>query len=255
MPRDMKKKFFVDSRRKIIENAEKILDEALILYEKEHYQRAAFNAMTCIEECGKLWMIRMSNANFDSTCDLPSLGKLLRDHTQKTKNFAMGFYINSAADRRQGSHPISKVYRTSGIILLVRSEEWMNWRNSCLYMDISVSQQRCESPLERIGKEEACYFIRMAYEGLIENAFSGYQTESELFGITSKDMKTMSDKEISDMTKEFATLNEKASDLFNTKLKDLEEFMTKNHDVNLDKIDFLVNPERYRNLAEQIEAK
>jgi len=150
MPQNTTKKFFVDARKKIMKNAENLLEEALILYEKNRYQRSAFNAMSCIEECGKLWMIRLVSTNSVKTKNLPSPDKLLRNHTEKTRQLAMGFYINSAADRRHGSHPVNKMVRTSGIILLVRSRKWMDWRNSCLYTDISVSQKQCRRPSKSI---------------------------------------------------------------------------------------------------------
>ncbi len=252
MVRDQTKKFFVDTRRKIIENAENILNESLSLYNAGFYQRSTFLAMTCIEECGKLWMIRLAS-NKPESVDLSKLNMDLREHTTKTFHLAMGFFINSEADRRQGIHSTNKMLRTGGIILLVRSRKWMEWRNSCLYTDISIKQKHCKIPADVIRKSEACYFIRMAFEGLIDNAFSGYKTENELFGITSEELNEMSDSEIALMTKEFTNLNENANSFYKKKLVELEKFISENENVSLDEIDFLKYPEKYRRLADDIE--
>lgn len=249
---DQTKKFFVDTRRKIIENAENLLNESVSLYNLGFYSRAAFLAMTCIEECGKLWLIRLASIN-PTQIDLSQLNKELRNHTIKTLNSAMGFFINSAADRRQGLHPLNKMSITSGIILLVRSEKWMEWRNSCLYTDISIQNNLCKTPNIQIKQPEACYFIRMAFEGLIDNAYSGYKTKSDLFGITSTALTKMSDSEIVQMTKEFTELNEKADSFYQKKITELEKFISENKNINLSDIDFLKNPEKYQKLAEELE--
>jgi len=254
MVRDLTKKFFVDTRKKVIQNAENILNESLSLYSAGFFQRSAFLAMTCIEECGKLWIIRLASQKPESV-DLSKFNNDLHNHTTKTFNLAMGFFINSAADRRQGKNPKNEMLRTSGIILLVRSGKWMQWRNSCLYTDISIKKKSCKIPDDVITKSEACYFIRMAFEGLIDNAYSGYNTGRELFGITTKELEEMSDSEIASMTKEFSNLNETAVSFYNEKLNDLENFISKNEDVSLNEIDFLANPEKYQKLANELEKK
>ena len=210
--------------------------------------------MTCIEECGKLWMVRLASQKPESI-DLSEFNNSLRNHTTKTRNQAMGFFINSEADRRQGKNPKNDMLRTSGIILLVRSEKWMQWRNSCLYTDISIKKKSCMIPNDIITKSEACYFIRMAFEGLIDNAFSGYNTGRELFGITSKELDKMSDSEIALMTKEFTNLNENTNLFYNKKLVELENFIFENQTISLDEIDFLENPEKYQKLADELEKK
>lgn len=158
---DQDKKFFVDTRKKIFENANNILNESLQLYHTGFYQRATFLAMTCIEECGRLWIIRSESLD-PASIKLSQLNQSLRDHTDKTFNLAKSFFINATADRRQGKHPVSKMHMTSGIILLARSKKWMEWRNFCLYADVSVKKKSCKIPVDMIGKSEACYFIRMA---------------------------------------------------------------------------------------------
>lgn len=90
MTRDLTKKFFVDTRKRIIENAENTLNESLSLYKNGFFQRSTFLAMTCIEECRKLWMVRLAGQKPESV-DLSKLNNDLHNHTTKTLNLAMGF--------------------------------------------------------------------------------------------------------------------------------------------------------------------
>ena len=231
------RKFLIDSRLKTIQNAEELLKDAIVLFNKGKYQRASFNAMTCIEELGKLWILRM--AGFHNKTDFEkiirtSLFNMLRNHTEKALQLAAStFYINSGADRRQGTDPKSKTVRTSGIILLVRSKKWMDWRNACVYTDVDVDKKKSFSPKEVITKEVSYYFTCMAFEALAENGESGYGSELDGFGMTS----------------------EKGIKFWQCKLKELTKFMEKNKNVNLDNIDFLSNSKKYQMLAEKIESK
>ena len=244
MSRNRNKKFFIDARKKIFENANNILNESLQLYRTESYQRATFLAMTCIEECGKLWFVRSESLD-PTSIKTSQFNQVLRDHTGKALDLSKSFFINATADRRQGKHPVSKMYVTSGIVLLASSKKWMEWRNFCTYVDVSVEEKSCKTPVDMIGKPEACYFIRMAFEGLIANVSAAYETRADLFGITSKDLNNMPASEIALLTKEFAESTSKNSSVYFDKTAELEQFISENKDVDFNKIVFLKNPEKY----------
>lgn len=248
------KKFFIDARKKIFENANNILNESLQLYRAGFYQRAVFLAMTCMEECGKLWFVRSESLD-PTSIEMSQFDQVLHDHTGKVFNLAMGFFINATADRRQGKHPVSKMYITSGIMLLARSKKWMKWRNSCLYVDVSVKKKSCKTPVDMIGKPEACYFIRMAFEGLIANVSTAYETGHDLFGITSKDLSNMPDSEIALLTKEFTESEDKNHSVYFDKETELEQFISENKDVDFNQIVFLKNPEQYQESIQKEEDK
>lgn len=131
----------------------------------------------------------------------------------------LSLFLNKEADKRHGTHPISGVQRTSGIILLVHSKNWMKLRNSCLYTDVNLNTKTVNDPLS-IGREHAYYFICMAFEGLIEQSFLTPGCQND----------------------EVKAFNE------SVKLqKKLETFMFENA-TSVDELDFLQNPDFYRKL-------
>ncbi|MGI0015782.1 MAG: AbiV family abortive infection protein [Nitrososphaera sp.] len=226
-------------REKTLVNAKQLLETAVNLFENETYPIACFLSMTAIEELGKLSVLAMAQVDSLKRFGLPvdanpevnckALNKFLRNHVEKAAEAAVGaLYINSGADRRHGSHPLSGLIRTSGIILLARSGHWMSLRNNCLYTDINVEHNSSSAPKDCIIREHAYYFICMGFEILIEQAAFGLGFNLENKG------QTLQFQE--DRLQRLKGIMEKWGNL-----------------VNLDGMDFLANPEYFRKLAEERE--
>jgi len=112
-----------------------LIKESVLLLEEGRYPGACFLAMTSIDEAGKLTVLRFFAHKRAQELGIPELPAgdpkaiigFLRDHSDKAAQAATwSFYVNSGADRRHGMNPKSGIVRTSGIILLVRSGNWMN---------------------------------------------------------------------------------------------------------------------------------
>lgn len=221
------------ARRKIITNAWSLLQTALTLYNDRRYPAACLNAMTCIEEAGKLQILRMVQGDATkvlvardtelgpppttTTVDVAALDDFLRDHSQKALQGAVSsLFVNAGADRRHGKDDVSGMHRTSGIALLARSGHWMSIRNACQYTDISLQRRSATSPGEAISPSYAYYFICMGFEILAEQAEAGIESG---FG------------------------SDEAIDFWNERLRDLRAFMDSDHpQVDLSTLDFLRNP-------------
>jgi AbiV family abortive infection protein len=208
--------FVFKSMEKVYSNIRALIDDAVLLYKKNQFPRASFCAMTAIEETGKLWILSLQHmkatTNGKYKPDSQKLTKILTDHTGKAFQMAAySLFINAGADRRHGIHPISGIHRSTGIVLLARSREWMIWRNKCCYVDVDFNAVKFEGCRDAIDKSTAYYFICMAYEGLAE------VTDAEVW---------------------LEVLNE------------LNEFMNLyGKEVDLDKMDFLANSDKYEKLA------
>jgi len=231
------------AREKTITNAWQLLETAVQLFEQEQYATACFLAMTAIEEVGKLLVLRVVQGDalesFGGQLELPpeldtkELDKFLRDHLDKAlQAAAWSLYINAGADRRHGVHPVSGIVRTSGVVLLARSGRWMDIRNACLYTDVDFASNSAFSPSDFVSREHAYYFICMGFEVLAEQAESG-------LGF---------DFEGRDGTRSFQ--------FWQDRLGDLERFMKRwSTTVDVDRLDFLANPEPLRREAEKREGK
>jgi AbiV family abortive infection protein len=176
--------FLNDSRKKVIENAHELLNDALLLYRNFRFPRATLCAMTCIEECGKLVMLRRfcisKNPKELQESNMSEFNNFQRNHTEKTLSLSFEtFFINAGTDRRQGEYN-NKTLRTSGIVLLAKYGKWMHWRNSCSYTDINIRRTVSKIPNIEITKETAYYFICMAYEAIAECAEAGYGPDFEM---------------------------------------------------------------------------
>jgi AbiV family abortive infection protein len=239
------------ARKKTVANSWKLLQTAVELFEKEQYPVACFLAITSIEDAGKLFLMHLTQGE-DLVClgfpepspDFKALDKLFRKHNEKAVQAAFDcLYINSGADRRHGIHPLSGLYRTSGIIFLGRSKYWMTIRNSCLYTDVNLASNLSSSPLESISREHAYYFICMGYEVLAENAgFIGLGSLSELLG---------NERSSPDKIKS----HKESVKFCQDRISDLEAFMEKwSKTVDIDQLDFLKDPKKYQDKAESLEA-
>lgn len=152
-----------------------------------------------------------TNGNYEP--DSQKLAKMLSDHTGKALQMAANsLFINAGADRRHGIHPKSGIHRSTGIVLLARSGEWMKWRNKCCYVDVDFNRGKFKGCQDAIDKSTAYYFICMAYEGIAE------VTDAEVW------------LKVLDELKEFMDLYGK--------------------EVDLDKLGFLANSEKYETLAQ-----
>lgn len=190
---------------------------------------SCFLAMAAIEEVGKLPLMRYAELSISTNLeyDPKKAARPLADHTGKALvGVAMSLMINAAVDRRHGSHPESQVALTSGIMLLIRSGQWMSFRNACLYVDVDLSGAQGAAPMHLIGKPEAYYFICMAYEVLMSQAHHGLVDDWH------------------------GGSNADAAAFRADRLDELTDFMsTWAAKVDITEIPFLVKPDAYRRLA------
>lgn len=209
-------------------NIERLIADGVSLFERERFPTAAFCGMTAIEEIGKLWWLIMASI---PEAKVGAVIAELRNHPEKARMMAFSsLYVNSSADRRHGRDPVSGSVRTSGIILLARSGDWMRWRNACLYVDPRLKQRSVGTPDQLPQKEAAYYFISMAYEGLADAAWA--PTGDPLGDFQWRD----------------TDASAAASDRL---LKELKGFMERHGgSLNLSSLDFLSCPDKYRQLAE-----
>lgn len=222
------------ARRAALLNARRLVDRAVSLYAENEFPVACFLAMTAIEECGKTILVglprRWIGREKVFTVQNPrAFMSAIRDHTGKCAVAAGTLFINSAADRRQGIHPRSGMFRTSGVVLLARSNNWMRVRNRCLYVDVSLSQKQLSAPSEQIGEDFPNYFIRMAYEIMAEAALDALA--DSVLGGHHRDA--------------FAWEDERIDELLH--------FMN-HHEVDVDHLWFLDDPEPLRGEAARLES-
>lgn len=172
-----------EGRVRLLENCADLLAEAADGFGNGRFPRACFLAMTAIEEAGKLAVLRFfahaqaQKIGIDpQDVDLAALSEFLRGHPEKAREAATwSLEINAGADRRHGVHPASGVRRTSGLMLLVRSGEWMNTRNACLYVDLQFRPPKLTFPGAAVSKALAFYMICMAYEVVAEQGASAIE--------------------------------------------------------------------------------
>jgi AbiV family abortive infection protein len=222
-------------RSKILENALLQLRGARGLLEKGNFPVACLLSMTAIEEAGKLPILivtadrvrKLIGADEPTSKWLRRVQRYLRDHPEKARQAATwSLMINAGADRRQGTHPGSGISRTSGVILLVRSGQWMALRNSCLYVDLSASRSEVVSPREAVTMAHTYYMICMAHEVVAGQATAAFDDVASGLSVEDK------------------------------VLSELEQFMTeRGSSVDVDSLDFLANPWPLRREAERREAR
>lgn len=275
------------ARQKTIENAWQLLQNAVQLFERKQYALACFLAMTTIEEVGKLFVLQLvqgdllkivnAHAIKPAEPDLKELLRFLRSHLEKAiQAAAVSLYVNTGADRRHGIHPKSGIHRTSGVILLARSGRWMNIRNACLYTDLDLAVGLASSPEDAITPEHAYYFICMAFEVIAEQSSSGFGNSFEsgdpettqfwqgLASDLAKLIKGTSSNAIIQELLEKAIQNypsvgetdaiSKSMHFYHDRLSDLGNFMKRWANIlDIDKLEFLANPEPLREEARRRE--
>ena len=277
------------ARKKTITNAWQLLQTAVELLEQEQYVIACFLAMTTIEEAGKLFVLQLAQGDVFKALGVQSgqppqpntkaLDRFLRNHVEKAlQAAAWSLYINTGADRRHGIHPVSKLHRTSGVILLARSGRWMNIRNACLYTDINLASNSTSSPSDFITREHAYYFICMGFEILAEQASSGFGNSFESSdsgtisfwqGFAAASMKLLegeaSTADISALVEQAASTygssvdtrdNDVSIQFQQDRIADLKRFMERwSSTVDIDQLDFLASPDPLQEEAASREAK
>lgn len=275
------------ARQKTINSAWQLLQNAVQLFEKKQYALACFLAMTTIEEVGKLFVLQLiqgdllkivnARATRPAEPDLKELQRFLRSHLEKAiEAAAVSLYVNTGADRRHGIHPKSGMHRTSGVILLARSGRWMHIRNACLYTDLDLTVSLASSPDDVITPEHAYYFVCMAFEVLAEQSSSGFgnsfesgdpETVNFWQGLASDLAElirgTASDGDISQLLEKVIQNYPSVADtdvisrsmqFQQDRLSDLGNFMKRwASTVDIDKLEFLTNPEPLREEAKKRE--
>jgi len=277
------------ARENTINNAWYLLRTAVDLFEHKQYTLSCFLAMTAIEETGKLFVLQMiqgdllrilyKDINRPLEPNLRELQKFLKSHLGKAIQAAsVSLYINEGADRRHGIHPKSGIHRTSGIILLARSGRWMEIRNSCLYTDLDLINNLASTPEHMITPEHAYYFICMAFEVIAEQSSSGYGNSFEsgnpetisFWQELADDFKQLLKEEPNHNridklfeeafenypTEDGAETIGRSNQFWEERLDDLKNFMERWGDtIDIDKLDFLKDPEPLRKAARLCEAR
>ncbi len=177
------------ARRATFDVARHHLRQATSSFDSGDFALSCFMAMTCIEEAGKSSIldfgrvamgVAMSGGDPQaeaSTTAKPGTRKLqylLRNHTEKARQAATAaLYVNAGADGRHGTHPVSGIHRTGGVVLLARSRQWMAIRNACLYVDFDLDSGCVKTPSTEITPALAHYMVTMAHEVVAECAYHG----------------------------------------------------------------------------------
>jgi AbiV family abortive infection protein len=157
----------------VSEHAETLLARSRSLYAEGDFPLACFVAMTVIEECGKLTLLKLEWWRLSQHPEVAPDESLVRhlylEHTEKAVIAAgHALQINAAADRRHGIHPDSGLMRTGGVVLIARARRWMGLRNACLYTDIDRDAGNTRSPVDAVSPAHAYYCVCMAHEVLAE---------------------------------------------------------------------------------------
>ena len=84
-----------------LHNADELLAEASLLLEHDHFARAYFLAVACVEEAGKALMaFDAQNRNFSDPAISAKLKKMMESHSDKT-NYALYMWAMSSPDLRE----------------------------------------------------------------------------------------------------------------------------------------------------------
>lgn len=277
------------AREKTLSNAWQLLQNAVHLFETKQYALSCFSAMTAIEESGKLFVLQIIQGDSMKILyegirvppepNISALQRFLRNHVEKAiQAAAMSLYINEGADRRHGINSESGMHRTSGVILLARSGKWMEVRNACLYTDLNLIDDVALAPKDVITPEHAYYFICMAFEVVAEQSSSGFGNsfesgDSETISFWQEfvtDLERLIEKRpskdaikqlLENASKKYPVADAaktigKSMQFWKERLNDLGKFMERwGNTVDIDKLEFLCNPEPLRGEAEKREMR
>lgn len=165
----------LELRKTIFSNAKRLLFDAEILFDARAFPSSAFLAISSIEETGKLY--DALSAYYESKNGKLDINKFLRRFKSHSLKQLSSFIkiLSKIKNGQKIPKYISKVWELS-VTKVVDSKdtELMAIRNNCIYTDIDLKKSLILNPQNKIRRENAYYYIEIAYEVLlsqIESAF------------------------------------------------------------------------------------
>ncbi len=164
--------FIRELHRRLIRNARDLLDDAVFLFEKGSFPRAVFLALSAIEEVSKLSRLRRPFLLLRNRQDLEAAlseidGILTELRTVRTTSLEDP-RVERGQEWRHSLDPLSLLVHLRG------REELAERRRSSLEVDADPSQGLVFDPAEQVQREEAYYFIWVAFGTIGEYAEKAY---------------------------------------------------------------------------------
>ncbi len=207
MPADLQG-FVRDLFRRMIDNAKRLVGDAVSLFENGSYPSAQFLAMSAMEEMAKLHEIRrpfiVVRKKEDLDAALTHLDATLSEHREKrTTAFQAAPYMK-VEDPKEWAHivdMVSRLVRTRGRDDLVRR------RFTSLMVDAEVPAKEISDPAEAVTREDAYYFICEAHEMIADYGDKGLDPFPLAVGDSSEgiDLWAWADRAQKDFMKKHAT--------------------------------------------------
>ncbi len=164
--------FIRDLHQRLIRNARDLIGDAVFLFEKGSFPRAAFLALSAIEEVSKLSRLRRPFLLLRNRQDLDAAlseidGILTELRTVRTTSLEAP-RVERGQEWRHSLDPLSLLVHLRG------REDLAERRRSSLEVDADPSQGLVFDPAEQVQREEAYYFIWVAFETVGEYAEKAY---------------------------------------------------------------------------------
>lgn len=162
---DYLRKFF----RGILANAQRLVEDAVFLFEKGSYPSAQFLAISSMEEMAKLQLLRQPFIYVSSEEDmqkaLDGLESSLTEHREKTSTWYQAASYMDVEDPKEWAHVVDMVSR---IVRTWGRDELIEKRLSSLSVDSDVSAKEVSNPSDAVTRDNAYYFICTAQEMIVD---------------------------------------------------------------------------------------
>lgn len=229
---------------KLLDTARSHIDASKLLFDHEKWPQSCFMAMTALEEIGKGLVFQAVSAGKEGAIGLDFrkgfkqslLNAALRGKGAHGRKALVGTFtpliLNVDARRRHGRHPISGIDTIEGVVLLARACEWGDRRNSCLYTEVSSIIGRAACPADRVSREDAYIMIVAALEAyamVYDPFFTFHNISIDQARNPQRNIQTV--KEIEQLVQKQAAK------------------------IDLDRLDFLVNPKPLQDKAKKFESR
>ena len=164
--------FIRDFQRKLFRNARDLLGDAVFLFERGSFPRAAFLALSAIEEVAKLSRLRRPFLLLRDRVDVEAAFSEMDGILTELRGVRTTALDSPRAGRGQDwQHSLDPL---SLLVYLRGREELAERRRLSLEVDADSSQGRVFDPAEEVQREEAYYFIWVAFEAVGEYAEKAY---------------------------------------------------------------------------------
>ncbi len=160
MGNKIKSRLLIDFQIETFQNAKRLLLESEDLFRSNMFPTSTFLALTAIEEMGKFYLIRIISIKNSKDELTKNDIKKLRDHSLKQLNSFL-----PPVPFRQEKQKVSK--NISLFWSLHADNKLMAIRNNCLYTDFNVNNGVSHIPQQSIKKENALYFLGVAFEVML----------------------------------------------------------------------------------------